>query len=110
MARILTLLPGTISARSNNDEVVMVCSIPMVQGYFNISDLQRWITTLEETMVNEKSMAHQHDLENMRVTFQAMLIKHQDQHEEVISAAPTADDLQAYLASYAAATTTPSSF
>jgi hypothetical protein len=100
MARILTLVPGTISARSNNDEVVMACSIPMVQSYFNISDLQRWITTLEETMGNEKNMAHQHDLENMRLTFQAMLIKHQDQHEEVISAAPTADDLQAYLASY----------
>ena len=56
MARILTLLPGTISARSNNDEVVMACSIPMVQSYFNISDLQRWITTLEETMGNEKSI------------------------------------------------------
>jgi hypothetical protein len=103
MARILTLVPGTISARSDNDEVVMACSIPMVQSYFSISDLQRWITTLEETMGNEKSMAHQHDLENMRFTFQAMLIKHQDQHEEVISAAPTADDLQSYLAFYSAA-------
>jgi hypothetical protein len=103
MARILTLVPGTISARSDNDEVVMACSIPMVQSYFNISDLQRWITTLEETMSKEKNMAHQHDLENMLFTFQSMLIKHQDQHQEVISAAPTADDLQSYLAFYSAA-------
>jgi len=39
-----------------------------------------------------------------------VLAKHQQQHEEVVSSAPTADDLQAYLASYAAATTIPSSF
>ena len=100
MARILTLLPGTISARAHNDEVVMACSIPMVQSYFSVADLQRWATTLEEAMKSERNVGHCYDLESIYFTFQAMLIKHQEQHEEVISAAPSADDLQAYLASY----------
>lgn len=103
MAQIMELVKGTISARSDSNEVVMACSIPMVQSYFNVSDLQRWTTTLEETMSNEKNMAHQHDLENIYFTFQSMLIKHQDQHKEVVSSAPTADDLQSYLAFYSAA-------
>ena len=100
MAQIMTLLPGTISARADNDEVVMACSIPMVQSYFSVADLQRWATTLEEAMKSEKNAAHWYDLESICFTFQAMLIKHQEQHEEVISAAPSADDLQAYLLSY----------
>jgi hypothetical protein len=110
MARILTLVPGTISARSNNDEVVMACSIPMVQSYFNVADLQRWTTTLEEIMGNKHNVAHQYALQGMCLVFKHMLDKHEEQHAEVVSAAPTADDLQAYLASYAAATTIPSSF
>ena len=100
MAQIMTLVPGTISARADNSEVVMACSIPMVQGYLNVADLQRWATTLEEAMKSEKNTAHCYDLESIYFTFQAMLIKHQEQHEEVISAAPSADDLQAYLLSY----------
>ena len=100
MARIMTLLPGTISARADNGEVVMVCSVSMVQGYFSVADLQRWTTTLEEIMSNKHSFAHQLDLEGMYRAFKHMLDKHQEQHEEVISAAPSADDLQAYLASY----------
>ena len=100
MAQILTLVPGTISARADNSEVVMACSIPMVQSYFNVADLQRWTTTLEETMSNKHNFAHQCDFERMYFAFKHMLDKHQQQHEEVISAAPSADDLQAYLASY----------
>ena len=100
MAQIMTLVPGTISARAHNDEVVMACSIPMVQSYFSVADLQRWITTLEETMSNKHNFAHQFDFERMYFAFKHMLNKHQKQHEEVISSAPTADDLQAYLTSY----------
>ena len=102
MARILTLLPGTISASAANNEVVMVCSVPMVQSYFNVADLQRWTTTLEEIMSNKHSFAHQLDLEGMYRAFKHMLDKHQEQHEEVLSSEPSADDLQAYLASYSA--------
>ena len=100
MAQIMTLLPGTISATTAKNEVVMVCSVPMVQGYFSVADLQRWTTTLEEIMSNKHSFAHQLDLEGMYRAFKHMLDKHQEQHEEVISSAPTADDLQSYLSSY----------
>ena len=100
MARIMTLLPGTISARADNGEVVMACSTPMVQSYFSVADLQRWTTTLEEIMSNKHSFAHQLDLEGMYRAFKHMLDKHQEQHEEVLSSEPSADDLQAYLASY----------
>ena len=114
MAQMMELVKGTISATSNSNELVMVCSIPMVQGYFNIADLQRWTTTLEEIMGNKHNVAHQYALQGMCLVFKHMLDKHEEQHAEVVSAAPTADDLQAYLASYAAAPTTssplPSSF
>jgi hypothetical protein len=100
MAQIMELVKGTISARSDSNEVVMVCSIPMVQSYFNVSDLQRWITTLEEIINSKHNASHGHDLERMYFMFKHMLSKHKEQHEEVISSAPTADDLQAYLASY----------
>lgn len=100
MAQIMTLLPGTISARADNSEVVMACSIPMVQSYFNVADLQRWTITIEEIMSNKHSFAHQLDLEGMYRAFRHMLEKHQEQHEEVLSSEPSADDLQAYLASY----------
>jgi hypothetical protein len=111
MAQIMTLVKGTISATSDSNEVVMVCSIPMVQSYFNISDLQRWTTTLEEVIGNKCNAAHQYALEGMCLVFKHMLDKHQEQHQEVVSSAPTADDLQAYLAFYTAAiTTAPSSF
>jgi hypothetical protein len=82
----------------------------MVQSYFNISDLQRWTTTLEELMNQRRNAQHKYDLEGMCFALKHVLAKHQEQHEEVVSSAPTADDLQAYLASYAAATTIPSSF
>ena len=100
MAQIMTLLPGTISARADNKEVVMACSIPMVQSYFNVADLQRWTTTLEEVMNQRRNTAHKYDLEGMYFALKHVLNKHQEQHEEVISSAPTADDLQSYLASY----------
>ncbi len=103
MAQIMELVKGTISATSNSNELVMVCSIPMVQGYFSIVDLQRWTTTLEEIIGNKRNAAHQYALEGMCLVFKHMLDKHQEQHEEVISAAPTADDLQSYLAFYSAA-------
>jgi len=110
MAQMMELVKGTISATSNSNELVMVCSIPMVQGYFNIADLQRWTTTLEEIMGNKHNVEHQYAFQGMCLVFKYMLDKHEEQHAEVVSAAPTADDLQAYLASYAAATTIPSSF
>lgn len=110
MAQIMELVKGTISATSNSDELVMVCSIPMVQGYFSIADLQRWTTTLEEVIGNKRNAAHQYALEGMCLMFKHMLDKHQEQHQEVVSSAPTGDDLQAYLAFYAAAITTDSSF
>ena len=100
MAQILTLVPGTISARADNSEVVMACSIPMVQSYFNVADLQRWTTTLEEVMNQRRNAQHKYDLEGMYFALKHVLNKHQQQHEEVISSAPTADDLQAYLTSY----------
>lgn len=100
MAQIMTLVPGTVSARADNSEVVMACSIPMVQSYFNVADLQRWTTTLEEVMNQRRNAQHKYDLEGMYFALKHALNKHQQQHEEVISSAPTADDLQAYLASY----------
>jgi hypothetical protein len=110
MAQIMELVKGTISATSDSNELVMVCSIPMVQGYFGINDLQRWTTTLEEVMNQRRNVQHKYDLEGMYFALKHVLAKHQEQHAEVVSSAPTADDLQAYLASYAAATTIPSSF
>ena len=78
-------------------------SNPVVEWSFHIKNLEAWLTTLEEAMVNENNYGQRRGLEDIYFSLKAAHKKHQAQHQEVVTNAPTADDLAEYLAAYAAA-------
>lgn len=95
-----------VSAFTNGNEgiqIVMNSNAPCVGWSFRIKDLQQWLTTLEEVMAKEENIGNRRDLEGIYFSLKAAHTRHLQEHEEVITEAPTADDLQAYLMAYAAA-------
>ena len=86
-----------------NTQIVMNGSAPCVEWSFRIKDLENWLTTLEEAMVNENNYGQRRGLEDIYFSLKAAHTKHQAQHEAIVTDAPTADDLAEYLAAYAAA-------
>lgn len=86
-------------------EIVMSGSNPCVEWSFRIKELENWLVTLEEAMVNENNYGQRRGLEDIYFSLKAAHVKHEKQHQEVVTDAPTADDLQAYLAAYTSAMT-----
>ena len=86
-----------------NTQIVMNGSNPVVEWSFRIKDLENWLTTLEEAMVDESNYSQRRGLEEIYFSLKAAHVKHEKQHQEVVTNAPTADDLAEYLAAYAAA-------
>lgn len=82
----------------------MVCGTPVVDAMLQITEMQQWVTTLEE-ILPEVPVCHYGTLSLMIVRLQVCLDRHQAQHEEIVSGAPTADDLMAYLTAYTSAMT-----
>lgn len=78
----------------------MVCNHPSVSWTFDVKDIEAWATTLRE-ISNNVPPAHRPVVREIVHSFEAMLIRHQRQHEEVVTDAPTIEDLIAYLATYA---------
>lgn len=94
------------SAFVKNDcgmQIVMNGSNPVVEWSFHVKKLEAWLTTLEEAMVNENNYGQRRGLEDIYFSLKAAHVKHEKQHQEVVTNAPTADDLAEYLAAYAAA-------
>lgn len=87
----------------NGMQIVMNAGRPCVEWSFRIKELQQWLTTLEEVMLKEENHGNRHDLESIYFSLKAAHTRHLKEHEAVVTDAPTADDLQAYLADYAAA-------
>jgi hypothetical protein len=99
------------SAFLQNDhgmKIVMNGGSPCVEWSFRIKELQQWLTTLEEVMTKEENYGNRRDLESIYFSLKAAHTRHLQEHEDVVTDAPTADDLQAYLAAYAAAISTVS--
>ena len=103
MALFLESIPNTTSVFTDKGDLVMNLDRPVVSSYLQISEVEEWLITLEETMGREMNVANRRSLEGIYFMLKAARRKHLDQHEEVQSQAPTADDLQAYLSAYAAA-------
>ena len=80
----------------------MVHNTPVVEAMLQVNEIQKWVTTLEE-ILPEVPVCHYGTLSLMITRLQVCLDRHQSQHETIVTDAPTADDLQAYLAAYAAA-------
>ena len=61
------------------------------------------MTTLETVMEENPGSPHYSDFISLLCSLKAAHDQHLEQHQEVVTEAPTADDQIAYLAAYAAA-------
>jgi hypothetical protein len=95
--------PSAFIRTEYNTQIVMSGSAPCVEWSFRIKELENWLITLEEAMTNEGCYGQRRGLEDIYFSLKAAHKKHQTQHEAIVTDAPTADDLQAYLVAYAAA-------
>jgi hypothetical protein len=94
--------------KGSHSALVMNGGEPCVEWSFRIEKLEQWLTTLEETISREANTGNRYDLESLYFCLKAAHTRHLQEHNDVVTDAPTADDLQAYLAAYAAAIGTAS--
>jgi hypothetical protein len=90
------------TALTEDNELVMNGGQPCVFWSFRTRDLENWLTTLEEVITMEANIAHRYFLEGIYFSLKAAHNKHQKQHEEIVTEAPSEEDLMEYLAAYAA--------
>lgn len=103
MALFLESLPNTTSAFMDNGTMVMNLDKPVVSSWMHVTEVEEWLTTLEETMGKEANVVNRRSLEGLYFMLKGAHSKHLEQHETIQTQAPTVDDLQAYLSAYAAA-------
>jgi hypothetical protein len=99
---IKTEYNGTISAFTSDNKLVMNYGSPCVSWGFRVDKLEEWLTTIEE-IGNVVAPVHRHALDSLYCSLKAAHMRHQKEHEEVVTEAPTADDLMSYLTAYSAA-------
>jgi hypothetical protein len=92
-----------ISAFTKEGNLVMTMGHPTVTWSFRVTELERWITTLETVMEENPGSPHYSDFITLFCVLKAAHDKHVEQHQEVVTEAPTADDQLAYLSAYAVA-------
>jgi aminopeptidase-like protein len=92
---------GTVTAFTPSHKLSMSFSQPSVGWSFHIKDLEEWLTTLEETM-DALPTKHRWAMESMYFSLKAAHNRHLEEHNEIITNAPSDDDLQSYLQAYAA--------
>jgi hypothetical protein len=103
MALFLESLPNTTSAFMDNGTMVMNLDKPVVSSWMHVTEVEEWLTTLEETMGKEANVVNRRSIEGLYFMLKSAHRKHLEEHETIQTQAPTADDLQAYLSAYAAA-------
>ena len=91
-----------VSAFTADQRLVMNGGAPCVAWSFRIKELEDWLTTMEEIMQDESMPCHRSSLKGLYYSLKAAHAKHLEQHNDVVTSAPTADDLMEYLAAYAA--------
>ena len=92
---------GSVTAFTPSHKLSMSFSQPSVGWSFHIKDLEEWLTTLEETMAMLPTK-HRWAMEGMYFSLKAAHNRHLEEHNEIITNAPSDDDLQSYLQAYAA--------
>jgi hypothetical protein len=98
--------PSGVSAfheTSAGSSLVMTSGSPYVQWGFRVERIQQWLVTLEQVIDNEANAGNRHDLEELYFSLKTAHAQHLKEHEAVVTDAPSADDLQAYLTAYTAA-------
>lgn len=100
---IKTEYDGSVTAFNDEGRLVMNFGHPTVGWYFRVKEIEAWLITLEETILKEKNHVNRSGLEGIYFSLKAAYNCHKKEHE-MVTEAPTADDLQAYLSAYAALT------
>ena len=77
----------------------MVHGTPVVDATLHVAEVQQWITTLEEVR-ESVPVCHYGTLSMMIIRLQVILDNHDKQHQEIITDAPTPEDMVEYLSSY----------
>jgi hypothetical protein len=83
-------------------QAVMVGGEPCVAWGFTISKLEEWIATLEQQLETASGPTWR-SLHSLCCSLKAAHDQHLAEHAQVVTEAPSADDLMAYLAAYTAA-------
>jgi hypothetical protein len=77
----------------------MVHGKPVVDAVLDVADVEQWVTTLEEVLPNVP-IGHYGTLSLMIIRLQVILDRHQQEHETIITEAPTPEDMVEYLSAY----------
>ena len=84
-------------------KAVMLQGQPHVEWGFNVNRLEQWLTTIEEALNDLPTKAHRRGLEDLYFCLKAAQRQHIEEHEQIVSEAPSEEDLMAYLSAYSAA-------
>jgi len=90
------------SAFKADGTMMMLDNEPYCSTGFRLTRVEEWLTTLEE-IIPTIEPCHRYAIESLYFMLKATRIQHEKDHEEMVSEAPTAEDLQEYLSAYAAA-------
>jgi hypothetical protein len=91
-----------VSAFTADQKLVMNGSQPCVFWSFRARDLENWLTTIEEVMASPSNEQHHSSLVALISSLRAAHKKHLVQHSDVVTNAPSAEDLTSYLMAYSA--------
>jgi hypothetical protein len=80
----------------------MVNNVPIVETIVDVVRLQEWATTVE-TIIPMVPACHRPALMQLFIKLDSMLYRHQQDHEEIVTQAPTPEDMIDYLSAYLAA-------
>jgi hypothetical protein len=84
-------------------KAVMLQGQPHVEWGFNVNRLEQWLTTIEEALNDLPTKAHHHGLKDLYFCLRAAQEQHIKEHEQIVTEAPSEEDLMAYLSAYSAA-------
>ena len=84
-------------------KAVMLQGEPHIEWGFKVNRLEQWLTTIEEVLNAFPVTVHRRGLEDLYFCLKAAQKQHIKEHEQIVSEAPTEEDLMAYLSAYSAA-------
>lgn len=93
--------PSVFLDQGLGQELIMNGGSPTVEWSFRIDQLRDYIQTIESQMARDDQARMA--LEAVYCCLLAAHMKHEKQHAQAITEAPSAEDLQEYLASYSVA-------
>lgn len=82
---------------------VMLYGQPYVNWGFSVPRLEDWLTTMEEMMEADAFGVHRASMESLYYCLKAAHAQHLIEHAQVLTEAPSEDDLVAYLTAYSSA-------